>query len=90
MPLRSPGLIFKTPEMKKGYSIYNYFASRENSRGVPLSYAIRTYMPIPEDSENRYVQIIYQASLFGNNFTKDSRKVLDILKELILITDAET
>ena len=41
-------------------------------------------MSIPEDSENRGVQIIYQASLFGNIFTRDSIKVLGILKELTL------
>ena len=47
-------------------------------------------MSSPEDSENRDVQIIYQASLVGNMFTRDSRKVLDILKGLNLGTDAET
>ena len=36
------------------------------------------------------MQIIYQASLVWNIFTRDSRKVLDILKELTLGTDAET
>ena len=64
--------------------------SRENSRGVPLSYIIINDTSIPEDSENRDVQIIYQAILVGNMFTRDSRKVLDVLKELTLGTDAET
>ena len=36
------------------------------------------------------VQIIYKAILVGNMFTRDSRKVLDILKELNLGNDAET
>ena len=36
------------------------------------------------------MQIIYKASIFGNMFTRDSRKVLDIIKELTLETDAET
>ena len=36
------------------------------------------------------VQILYQESLVGNMFTKNKRKVLDILKELTLGTDAET
>ena len=44
----------------------------------------------PKDSENRDVQIIYQASLVWNMFTRDSKKVLDILKEMTLGTDAET
>ena len=53
-------------------------------------YVIRKYVPIPKDSKNRDVQIIYQSSLFGNMFTRDSRKVLDILKELTLGTDYDT
>ena len=44
----------------------------------------------PKDSENRDVQIIYQASIVGNMFIRDSRKVFEILKELNLGTDAET
>ena len=71
-------------------SIYNYLTSRENIHGVPLYYVIRKDKPSPEDSENRYVQIIYQASLVGNVFTRDSRKVLDIIKEPTLGTDTET
>ena len=47
-------------------------------------------MSSPEDIENRDVQIIYQASLVRNMFTRDSSKVIDILKELTLGTDAET
>ena len=53
------------------------------------------YIPIKDtlstkDSENRDVRIIYQASLVGNMFTRYSRKVIDILKELALVTGAET
>ena len=65
-------------------SIYNYFTSMENSRGVPLCYVIRKDTSSPKDSENRDVQIIYQASLVGNMFTRDLREVIDILKELTL------
>ena len=43
-----------------------------------------------EDSENRDLQIIYQAILVKKMFTRDSKKVIDILKELNLGTDAET
>ena len=60
-----------------------------NSCGVPLSYVIRKDSSSPKDSENRYVQIIYKASLVWNMFTRDSGKVLDILKELTLGTDSE-
>ena len=66
------------------------FTSMKNSRGVPLSYFIIKDMSSPKYSEKRYVQIIYQASLDGNMFTRDSRKVLDILKEMTLGTDSET
>ena len=61
-------------------SIYNYFYSRKNSHGVPVPYVARKDVPSPEESENRDVQIIYQASLVGSVFTRDSRKVLDIIK----------
>ena len=64
--------------------------SKKNSRGVPLSYVIRKYRSSPKDSENRDVQIIYVESLVGNMFTRDLGRVLDILKELTLRTDAET
>ena len=47
-------------------------------------------MPSPEESENRAVKIIYKSSLVGNMFTRDSRKVLDIIKALSLRTDDET
>ena len=56
---------------------------------MPLYYVIRKDTSSPEDSEIRYVQIIYQASLVRNVFNRDSRKILDILKELTLVTDAE-
>ena len=49
-------------------SIYNYFASSKNSRGVPLSYVIKKDTSITKYRENRDVQIIYQASLVGDMF----------------------
>ena len=57
---------------------------------MPLSYVIKKDMISQKDSENMDVQIIYQASLVEKMFTRDSRKVLGILKELTLGTDAET
>ena len=57
---------------------------------MPLSYVIIKDTSSPKYSEKRDVQIIYQASLVGNMFTRDSRKVIDIIKELTLGTDAET
>ena len=57
---------------------------------MSLSYFIRKDRPILEDSENRDMKIIYQAILVGNMFIRNSRKVLDILKKLTLVTDSET
>ena len=57
---------------------------------MPLYYVIIKDTSSTEDSENRDLQIIYQAILVRNMFTRDPRKVLDIIKELTLGTDAET
>ena len=57
---------------------------------MPLSDVIINDTSSPKYSENRDVQIFYQASLDGNMFIRDSRKVLGILKELTLGTDVET
>ena len=62
----------------------------ENNCGVPLSCFIRKDTSSPENSENRDVQIIYRAILVGSMFNRYSRKVLDIIKELTLGTDADT
>ena len=56
---------------------------------MPLSYVIGKDTSSPKDSENRDVQIIYKASLVWNIFTRDSMKVLDIIKEPTIGTDAE-
>ena len=60
--------------------IYNYFTSRGGSRDVPLSYVIRKNTLSLEDSKNRDLQIIYQASLVGDILNRDSRKVIAVLK----------
>ena len=57
---------------------------------MPLYFVIREDTSSHEDIENRDAQIIYHASLVGNMFTIDSRKVLDIINELTLGTDSET
>ena len=63
--------------------------SRDNSSGVLISYVIRKYTPSTNDSENRDVQIIYQESLIGNMFTRDSRKFIGTLKEPTLGTECD-
>ena len=69
--------------------IYNYIASNKKGRSVTLSYVIRNDTPSPKYRENRDMQTIYHASLVGNIFTRESRKVIEIIKELTLGTDAD-
>ena len=57
---------------------------------MPLSYVIRKDTPIPEDSKSRDVQIVHKASLVRIIFTRDSKEVLDKLKETTLGNDDET
>ena len=57
---------------------------------MPLSYVIIKDTTSPDEDENRDVQIIHQARLVENVFTRDSRKALDILKELTIGTAEET
>ena len=57
---------------------------------MPLSYVIIKDTPSPDDRKNWGVKIIYQASLVENMFTRDSRKVINILKKLNLGTDSKT
>ena len=63
---------------------------KETICAVHLSYVIITDTPSPKYSENRDVKTIYLASLVENMFTRDSRKVLGIIKELVLGTDSES
>ena len=51
---------------------------------MPISYVIRKDTPSTDDGDNRDVQIIHQSILVGNMFTRDSRKVIDILNKLTL------
>ena len=64
--------------------------AKKKKRGVPLSQVIRKDTPSPKDIENRNGQIIYQTSLVGNIFTRDSRKVIDIAKKPTLGPTTET
>ena len=73
-----------------GRTVFTTTSHHEKNCSVPISYVIRKDTPSLDDGENRDVHIIYQESLFGKMFTRDSRKVIDILKGLTLGTDAET
>ena len=70
--------------------MYNCFMAGKNSCGVSLSYFIRKNIPSTKDSEKRDIKIIHQASLVGCMFARDSRKVINIIKELTLGTESET
>ena len=54
---------------------------------MPLSYVIRNDAPTPDNDEKDYVQITHQIGLVRNIFTRDSSKVIDIIKEPTLEND---
>ena len=72
------------------YSVYNYFLSQNDRCGVPWACVIIKYTTITDDMKIRGLKIIFNSSLGVNLFTRDSRKFLNILKELIRGTDDET
>jgi len=73
-------------------SVYIYLDSIVSKSGAPLSYVIRK--DLPEDAKwdelDRKTQKIQNASLERFMFTIDSERVLTLLKELCLETEAET
>ena len=71
-------------------SVDNYFTSMKNPRGIPYSYVIRVEPPtIPLAQMDRDQEKIYNAQLVGNMFNRDNKFVDQVLKELIVGTDAE-
>lgn len=74
-------------------SVYSYFSSLNNLKGVPLSYVIRKDLAqgITVASLNeRKQQIIYNSPLQGYLFSKDDETVGNILQECCLGTEAES
>ena len=73
-------------------SVYIYLNSVITKAGVPLSYVIRKDLDEDTDWESldRKIQQIHTAPLEGLLFELDSEKVLTLLKELCLKTEAET
>ena len=72
-------------------SVYLYFDSVLGSNGVPLSYVIRKDLPVGtvwNQLENK-VQKIYNAPLQGFVFDIDTKKVMTLIKETCLGTEAE-
>ncbi len=73
-------------------TVYLYFDSITNLRGVPMAYVIRKDLPAGTDiaTLERKDQIIYNAPLNGFVFDIDTKTVLSILKESTIDTEAET
>ena len=73
-------------------SVYRYFDSVKNTRGVPLSYVIRKDLPAGTDvaALSRHDQLIHNAQITGFFFDRDSEKVINIIKESLLDTEAES
>ncbi len=72
-------------------SVYLYFDSILGSNNVPLSYVIRKDLPpgtVWDQLENK-VQKIHNAPLQGFVFNIDTKKVMTVIKETCLGTEAE-
>ena len=70
--------------------VYNYFTAMKNSSGVPLAYIIRNTPALSDIVVDREQEIIKNASLQGNMFSRKTKKVVAILKELTVDTDSKT
>ena len=76
-------------ERMNGRTAFTTTSNHRKNCCLPLSYVIRKDPPIYNYGKNRHVHIIHQASLVGNMFTRDSGKVIDIIKEMALGTNSE-
>lgn len=72
--------------------VYLYLNSMTSKCGAPLSYVIRKDLAedVEWESLDRKVQQIYTAPIEGFMFNIGSKRVLTLLKELCLDTEAET
>ncbi len=72
--------------------MYIYLNSVTRKCGAPLAYVIRKDLvgDVEWESLDQKVQQIHTASLEGFKFNNDSERVLTLLKELCLDTEAET
>ena len=72
-------------------AVYNYFAAIKNSHMIPLSYVIRKEPnPIAAAQLDDSDHIVYNASLQGAMFKRYSKRVLGVLRELTIGSQAET
>ena len=70
--------------------MYTYFKDMKNSLVVPLAYIIRKNESPKGIITDREQDIIKNPLPQGKKFTSNTKKVLAILKELPVDTDAET
>ena len=70
--------------------VYTYFTAMKNSQGVPLTYVTRKTPAPPCIVIDREQEIIQNHPPQGNMFSCDTNKVIEIMKELTVYTDAET
>ena len=70
--------------------VYTYFITMKNRLGVPLAYVIRKTPASSVIVVDMEQEIILNSPLQGNMLPCDIKKVLEILKELTVDTDAET
>ena len=63
-----------------GHNLKLLHANKKQSWCDPILCHHKRYAKNQRQKKNRDMKIIYQATLFGNMFTRDSRKVLNILK----------
>ena len=71
--------------------VYNYFVAIKNSHRIPLSYVIRKEPnPIADVQMDDSDHIVYNASLQGAMFKRDSTRVLGVLRELTIGSQADT
>ena len=70
--------------------VYNYFTTMENIRGAPIAYVLRKTPSPSIIIMDREQENITNTPLQGNMFSCDTKKVLSILKEPTVDTDAES
>ena len=70
--------------------VYTYFTAMKNIQGLPLTYVILKTPYLSDVVVDREHEIIKNTPLQSNMVSRDTKKVLEILKELTVDTDAET
>ena len=70
--------------------VYTYFKATKISRGVPLLYVLYKNLESSRIIIDRGQYIMQNSPLHSNIFPHNTKKVLAIIKELTVDTDAET